>query len=93
MVSLCQVTQLPYPIKAKPLGKFRYFQKVRRIFSILPKPILNFFKLLLSEGGMEGYRRSLQPNADDDGDASTSHHSSAQDDAGNDHLEFGPDLK
>merc|ERR1712080_797699 len=22
-----QVTQLPYPIKAKPLGKFRYFQK------------------------------------------------------------------
>ena len=23
-----QVTQLPYPIKAKPLGKFRYFQKV-----------------------------------------------------------------
>ena len=22
-----QVTQLPYPLKAKPLGKFRYFQK------------------------------------------------------------------
>ena len=22
-----QVTQLPYPIKAKPLGKFRYFEK------------------------------------------------------------------
>ena len=42
---------------------------------------------------MEGYWRSLQPNADDDGDASASHHSSAQDDAGNDHLEFGSDLK
>ena len=39
MVPLCQVTQLPYPIKAKPLGKFRYFQKVRRIFLLLPKPI------------------------------------------------------
>ena len=49
--------------------------------------------LLPKEGGMEGYWRSLQPNADDDGDAAASHHSSAQDDAGNDHLEFGLDLK
>ena len=26
-VNTAQVSQLPYPIKAKPLGKFRYFQK------------------------------------------------------------------
>ena len=24
---MLQVTQLPYPVKAKPLGKFRYYEK------------------------------------------------------------------
>ena len=27
MKFLSQVTQLPYPVKAKPLGKFRYYEK------------------------------------------------------------------
>ena len=27
MIFLLQVTQLPYPVKAKPLGKFRYYEK------------------------------------------------------------------
>ena len=27
MKFLLQVTQLPYPVKAKPLGKFRYYEK------------------------------------------------------------------
>ena len=79
MVFLCQVTQLPYPIKAKPLGKFRYFQKVEYYPA---ENHFNFFNYLFLEGGMEGYWRPLQPNADDDGNAAASHHGSAQDDAG-----------
>ena len=27
MKFLLQVTQLPYPVKAKPLGKYRYYEK------------------------------------------------------------------
>merc|ERR1712013_150689 len=37
-----QVTQLPYPIKAKPLGKFRYFQKREewKVTDVLFNPML-----------------------------------------------------
>ena len=27
MYNLCQVSQMPYPLRLKPMGKFRYFQK------------------------------------------------------------------
>merc|ERR1712203_662810 len=37
-----QVTQLPYPIKAKPLGKFRYFEKREewKVTDVLFNPML-----------------------------------------------------
>merc|ERR1712037_848360 len=37
-----QVTQLPYPIKAKPLGRFRYFQKREewKVTDVLFNPML-----------------------------------------------------
>merc|ERR1712014_206275 len=44
-----QVNQLPYPIKAKPLGKYRYFEKREewKVTDVLFNPMVMMMPLLL----------------------------------------------